>query len=162
MHVVSTGSSSLFWRGNRPQRGLVRRFAWAALPLLLLSGCFTDKGHQGQKLYALHCASCHGEQGEGLGQLVPPLAASDYLTRHAAELPCLIRHGLRGPITVNGVGYNQWMIGVLDTTTHRKLSPAQLTNLLNFVESHWGNHPGPGGPRTIAGTETQLRTCAER
>ena len=134
-----------------------------ALPLaglLALGGCFTNKGHQGEKLYGQHCASCHGEQGQGLGQLIPPLAGADYLAAHAGELPCLIRYGLRGPIVVNGVGYNNWMLGVQDTVAHKKLSPAQLTNLLNYVESHWGNHPGPGGPRTIAGTEALLRAGA--
>ena len=130
-----------------------------SLLLLPLTGCFTNKGHQGEKLYVQHCAGCHGEQGQGLGQLVPPLAAADYLTRHQAELPCLVRYGLRGPIVVNGVRYNGWMLGVQDTTTHKNLSPAQLTNLLNYVESHWGNRPSPGGPRTIAGTEAQLRAC---
>ena len=127
--------------------------------LLPLGSCFTTKSHQGEKLYVQNCAGCHGEQGQGLGQLVPPLAAADYLAAHAAELPCLIRQGLRGPIVVNGVRYNGWMVGVQDTVAHKKLSPAQLTNLLNYVESHWGNRPGPGGPRTIAGTEAQLRAA---
>ena len=130
--------------------------------LLALGGCFTNKGHQGERLYVQHCAGCHGEQGQGLGQLVPPLAAADYLRQHASELPCLLRKGLRGPIVVNGVAYNQWMLGVQDTVTHRQLSPAQLTNLLNYVESAWGNHPGPGGPRTISGTEAQLQACGVR
>ena len=41
----------------------------ALLPLLglLLPGCFSNKQHQGQQLYAAQCASCHGEQGQGLG-----------------------------------------------------------------------------------------------
>jgi len=145
---------------------IFRLAALRCLPLLAgllpLGGCFTNKGHQGERLYGQHCAGCHGEQGEGLGQLVPPLAQADYLRSHATELPCLIRYGLRGPIKVNGVAYNQWMLGVQDTVTHRNLSPAQLTNLLNYIESHWGNHPGPGGPRTIAGTEDQLRACGVR
>jgi mono/diheme cytochrome c family protein len=130
--------------------------------LMLLPSCFTNKGHQGERLYAQHCASCHGEQGEGLGQLIPPLAKSDYLAQHTGSLACIVRQGLRGPIVVNGVSYNQVMLGVQDTATHRHLSPAQITNLLNFLESHWGNHPGPAGPRTIAGTEAELSACGER
>ncbi len=138
-------------------------FSLLALALLLaLPSCFTNKGHQGERLYGQHCASCHGEQGEGIGQLVPPLAGSDYLTQHPGQLACIVRQGLRGPIVVNGVGYNQLMLGVQDTTTHHYLSPAMITNLLNFVESHWGNHPGPAGVRTIAGTEAELRACGER
>jgi mono/diheme cytochrome c family protein len=134
----------------------------AALALLALPSCFTNKQHQGERLYVQHCSGCHGEQGEGLGQLIPPLAGSDYLARHPSQLACIVRYGLKGPIVVNGVDYNQLMLGVQDTTTHRDLSPAQVTNLLNFIEGHWGNHPGPAGVRTIAGTEAELRACAAR
>ena len=129
---------------------------------MLLPGCFTNKQHQGERLYVQHCSGCHGEQGQGLGTLIPPLAGSDYLAGHRAQLGCIIRQGLRGPIVVNGVPYNQQMLGVQDTATHRHLSPAQITNLLNYIEGHWGNKPGPSGPRTIAETETQLRACGER
>ncbi|RZK61363.1 MAG: cytochrome c [Hymenobacter sp.] len=130
--------------------------------LLLLPGCFTNKQHQGERLYGQHCAGCHGEQGQGLGTLIPPLAGSDYLARHPAQLGCIIRQGLRGATVVNGVQYNQVMLGVQDTSTHKHLSPAQITNLLNYLEGHWGNHPGPAGPRTIAGTQAELRACGER
>ena len=133
-----------------------------ALGLTLLPGCFTNKQHQGERLYGQHCAGCHGEQGQGLGTLIPPLAGSDYLAQHAAQLSCIVRQGLRGPIVVNGVSYNQVMLGVQDTATHKHLSPAQITNLLNYIESHWGNHPGPAGSRTIAGTQAELRACGER
>lgn len=136
--------------------------ALALLALVTLPACFTGKKNQGERLYVQHCSGCHGEQGEGLGQLIPPLAGSDYLARHPSQLACIVRYGLKGPIVVNGVGYNQLMLGVQDTTTHRDLSPAQVTNLLNFIEGHWGNRPGPAGVRTIAGTEAELRACSDR
>ena len=127
--------------------------------LLTLPGCFTNKRNESERLYLRHCSSCHGEQGEGIGQLVPPLAASDYLAQHPQQLPCIIRHGLRGNIVVNGVHYNVQMLGVEDTTSHQRLSPAKITNLLNYIEGRWGNHPPAGGPRTFADTEAQLRAC---
>lgn len=136
--------------------------ALAALTLLTLPACFTNKQNQGARLYGQHCAGCHGEQGEGIGQLIPPLAGSDYLAQHPNQLACIVRNGLKGPIKVNGVDYDQLMLGVQDTATHRQLSPAQITNLLNFIESHWGNHPGPAGVRTIAGTEAELRACNQQ
>lgn len=136
--------------------------ALTLLTLLTLPSCFSSTKHQGERLYGQHCSGCHGEQGEGLGQLIPPLAGSDYLAQHSGQLACIVRNGLNGPIVVNGVPYNQLMLGVQDTTTHRELSPAQVTNLLNYIESHWGNRPGPGGVRTIAGTEAQLRACPAR
>ena len=145
-----------------PQTALRWLAPAVATGLLLLPGCFTNKQHQGERLYVQHCASCHGEQGQGLGHLIPPLAGSDYLAQHSAQLGCIVRQGLHGPIVVNGVSYNQVMLGVQDTATHKHLSPAQITNLLNYLESHWGNHPGPAGPRTIAGTEAELHACGEQ
>ena len=53
-----------------------------AVGLTFLPGCFTNKQHQGERLYVQHCSGCHGEQGQGLGTLIPPLAGSDYLAQH--------------------------------------------------------------------------------
>lgn len=117
---------------------------------LTLPGCFSNNRHQGQRLYEQKCAACHGNQGEGLGRLIPPLAGADYLADHRQELPCLLRNGQHDVIVVNGVGYHNVMPG------NKSLSPAQLTNLLNYIESHWGNE---AAPRTIHDVEQQLETC---
>lgn len=98
-----------------------------------LSGCFTERRNEGAQLYATHCASCHGDQGQGLERLIPPVAGADYIAQHRAELPCLIRKGQKGPLVVNGVDYNQVMPG------HDDLTDSQITNLLNFVQQNWGN-----------------------
>ena len=121
----------------------------AALALVLPS-CFSNNRHQGQRLYVQHCAGCHGDQGQGLARLIPPLAGADYLANHRAELACLVRNGQNEVIVVNGVGYHNVMPG------NKALSPAQLTNLLNYVESHWGNE---ASPRTITDVQRQLEAC---
>ena len=120
------------------------------LLLLGLPGCFSNNRHQGEKLYTLHCASCHGEQGQGLARLIPPIAGSDYLANHRTELPCLLRKGQNKVIVVNGVGYHNIMPG------NKGLTPAQMTNLLNYIESHWGNE---ATPRTIHDVQLQLDSC---
>jgi mono/diheme cytochrome c family protein len=117
-----------------------------------LPSCFSNNRHQGQRLYVQHCSGCHGEQGQGLARLIPPLAGSDYLAKHRAELPCLLRNGQNEPIVVNGVAYHNVMPG------NKALSTAQLTNLLNYVESHWGNE---ASPRTIRDVQTQLDSCRQ-
>ncbi len=127
-----------------------RFFVSAGLLIWLLPSCFSNNRHQGQRLYAQHCAGCHGEQGQGLARLIPPLAGSDYLADHRAELPCLLRNGQNQVIVVNGVGYHNVMPG------NKTMSAAQLTNLLNFIESHWGNE---AAPRTIHDVQTQLDAC---
>jgi len=120
------------------------------LALLALPGCFSNNRHQGERLYVQHCASCHGDQGQGLERLIPPLAGSDYLATHRRELPCLLRNGQNEVIVVNGIGYHNVM------PSNKGLSPAQLTNLLNYIESHWGNE---AAPRTIRDVEQQLEGC---
>ncbi|WP_235917500.1 c-type cytochrome [Hymenobacter busanensis] len=116
----------------------------------LLSGCFTDRQNEGQRLYAQRCASCHGDQGQGLRRLIPPLAGADYLKTHRTQLPCLIQHGQQGPMVVNGIEYNQVMPAQHD------LTDAQITNLLNYVQTHWGNRLEP---YTISEVTTLLVPC---
>jgi mono/diheme cytochrome c family protein len=111
----------------------LRSAALLAAGALVLPGCFTDRQNEGPRLYAAHCASCHGEQGQGLRRLIPPLAGADYLRTHRNELPCLIRRGQHGPVTVNGVLYDQVM------PAHEELTDSQITNLLNYVHNAWGN-----------------------
>ena len=125
----------------------------SSLLLTVLPGCLSRTKNQGERLYAANCAGCHGEQGQGLARLVPPLAGADYLAAHRDELPCLIRRGQNAPIVVNGVPYQQVM------PAFPNLTPSQLTNLLNYVESHWGN---AGTPRTIPEVQQQLRYCPRR
>ena len=97
------------------------------------SHCNDTPYSQGQRLYILNCANCHGEQGQGLMSLYPPLAASDYLIQHETELPCLIRNGIKGAIVVNGKPYNGEMTPLKD------LTDVQITNILNYIRSAWGN-----------------------
>lgn len=122
---------------NHPLRLLLRLSAVlgaAGLFSVGTTGCFSNKQNEGAQLYQTHCASCHGEQGQGLRRLIPPVAASDYLAPHRADLPCLIRNGQKGPVVVNGIEYNQVMPG------HKQdLTDAEITNLLNFVQQSWGN-----------------------
>jgi mono/diheme cytochrome c family protein len=123
----------------------------AGLLTLTVTSCFTNKQNQGQRLYAESCSGCHGDQGQGLARLIPPLAGADYLVSHRTELPCLLRQGHHGVMQVNGVLYNQVMPG------NTQLSPARLTNLLNYIENNWGNKAT--APRTIREVEDQLQAC---
>jgi len=76
------------------------------------------------------------ESGEALLGLIPPLKKSDYLERHQAELPCIIRHGLEGEIMVNGLPYNHEM------PANDKFSEIEIANIINFVNHSWGNNYG--------------------
>lgn len=130
---------------------LVVRALAVLVGALSMMSCFSNRQNEGAKLYGTHCANCHGAQGEGLKRLIPPLAGSDYLTKNRQGLACLVRKGLNGPLVVNGVEFNQVM-----PAADSHLTDSQITNILNFVQTSWGNK---GEIFTIREVSEQLQGC---
>ncbi len=87
----------------------------------------------GKLVYKNACADCHGDNGEGLLDLVPPLAKSDYLANHQRELIHILKKGLDTTVIVNGKSYTQPMPPQL-------LNDVQLVNVINFINHEWGNN----------------------
>ncbi len=106
--------------------------ALIALPL----ACGQTENLQGHALYDEHCANCHMEGGEGLRQLIPPLAGADFLRDNPAAVVRGIRKGMAGPLVVNSITYNQPMPG------NKELSEFQIVNIVNYINQAWGNDYG--------------------
>lgn len=107
----------------------------------------------GQALYERHCQSCHLEKGQGLGQLIPPLAGSDWLVNHQDKIACILRYGQHDSIVVNGVAYFEKMPGNPD------LTDGQIFTLIKFINTSWGNDiPTP----TFKQVKQQLKGCSDR
>ncbi len=104
-----------------------------SLSLLAVSSCVSVADNSGKASYKRHCASCHGTEGEGLGNYIPPLQKADYLKEHEEELACIIKYGLKGEIEVNGVTYSQPMGGIA------QMDNAELTNLINYIRKEFLN-----------------------
>ena len=104
------------------------------LILVLALSCGQTEHLQGKNLYLTHCANCHLEEGQGLRMLIPPLAGADYLRDKQAEVVRGIRHGMNGPMEVNGKIYNYPMPGNVD------LSEFQIVNIVNYINQAWGNN----------------------
>lgn len=104
----------------------------------------------GERLYKASCANCHMDHGEGLGALIPPLAGSDFLAANRDNLPCIIRKGLMDTIVVNGKVYSEMM------PPNPGLSDIQITNILNYINSSWGNTQ-PAYP--LEGVRELLKKC---
>jgi len=64
---------------------------------------------EGKRLFGIHCANCHQQNGEGLARLYPPLKGSDYLLPNKAEVICGMRYGQKGELIVNDIMFNQEM-----------------------------------------------------
>ncbi|THH41511.1 c-type cytochrome [Neolewinella litorea] len=117
----------------RPLLALLTLFV---LTLGLTTACGQTEHLQGRNLYLEHCANCHLDEGQGLRRLIPPLAGSDYLRDQPAAAVRGIRYGMEGPMTVNGVTYDQPMPGNIE------LSEFQIVNIMNYINQAWGNDFG--------------------
>ena len=87
---------------------------------------------RGKEIYVAQCMSCHLEQGEGIEDVYPPLAKSDYLMADKNRSISNVIHGLSGEIIVNGKTYNGEMSSF-------DLSDEEVSDVLNYIRNSWGN-----------------------
>jgi mono/diheme cytochrome c family protein len=93
---------------------------------------------RGQPLYMQTCIACHQPTGMGLPGAFPPLAKSEYATGDARRMVAMILKGVQGPLTVNGVQYNNIMLP-LDTQFPVLKDDAKVADVLNYVRNSFGN-----------------------
>lgn len=92
----------------------------------------------------LVCQTCHQENGEGLPNLYPPLAGSEWLTGNPDIPIAIVLHGLQGEITVRGMPFNNVM------APWASLSDAQIAAILTYERSSWGNSAPPVTARQVS------------
>jgi mono/diheme cytochrome c family protein len=106
---------------------------------------------QGESIYKAACSDCHGDDGRGLKDLIPPLAKADFLEQHRDELACMLRNGMKDTIMVNQKNYAQYM-------PPQRLSAVELSNVLNFINHAWGNN---NADYTITNLKNQIKNCPD-
>ncbi|MEL7834762.1 cytochrome c [Fodinibius sp. Rm-B-1B1-1] len=82
----------------------------------------------GANLYAQHCASCHGSNGQGFGNTFPPLVNSKWITGDKSIPVRIVRDGLTGDIEVNGTTYRGTM-----PAFKARLSLAEIAATINYL-----------------------------
>lgn len=90
-----------------------------------------DSYMRGQMLYVDFCVRCHLPDGTGETGLIPPLANADFLQDIQATVQS-IKYGIHGPITVNGVIYN-------NTMAPMGLENDEIADVINYILNSWGN-----------------------
>lgn len=88
---------------------------------------------RGKRVYMQNCSMCHQLEGQGLPNVFPPLAKSDFLMADKQRSIGIVLKGLTGPVTVNGAKID----GVMPPQMH--LSDEQLADVLTYVRNSWGN-----------------------
>src|SRR5690606_24418002 len=58
----------------------------------------SERMTMGENLFELNCGACHQANGEGIPNVFPPLAKSDYLMARKDKGIGIVLHGLTGPI----------------------------------------------------------------
>jgi mono/diheme cytochrome c family protein len=89
--------------------------------------------------YLNYCASCHGQNGEGLAGAVPKLAGNGAVT---AQGPETVLRVILGGIEAQGTYSAMPAIGA-------RMSDQEVAEAANYVRSAWGN----GAPATAGGGE---------
>jgi nitrite reductase (NO-forming) len=88
---------------------------------------------KGKRVYLQTCSVCHQPEGQGLPNVFPPLAKSDFLMADKARSIGVVLKGLTGAVVVNGAKFD----GVMPPQV--TLSDEQIAHVLTFVRHSWGN-----------------------
>ncbi len=102
-----------------------------------------ERVHPGKTVYDRTCLACHGSEGEGIAGIFPPVAKSDYLNADKNRAIDAVLHGLSGPVTVNGIAYNNAMPA-------QGLNDQDVAAVLTFIYSRWDNNGTVVTPEDVA------------
>jgi len=110
----------------------------------------------GKRVFNGTCITCHQATGQGVPNIYPPLAGSDWLQGSEERVIRIVLHGLNGPITVSGKDFNNAMASL-----GAALKDDQIANALTYVRSEWGNKAPEVKAETVARirAETASRTA---
>jgi mono/diheme cytochrome c family protein len=124
--------------------------------IILIAACQSEESLEfkryyssGALVYQSHCQNCHGDNGEGLSALIPPLNDSTYLIKNKTELACSIKSGLKGPITVKGKIFD-------DAMPANDLSPIEVAQVLTYIGNSFGNNLNTFNEQEV---QTHLAIC---
>jgi mono/diheme cytochrome c family protein len=89
----------------------------------------------GKDIYNTYCKTCHGDNGEGLGKLAPPLTDTVYLKNNKANLACIIKNGSNTPMLIHGKTYEGKMNAF-------KLADIDIAKVIVYITNNFGNKQG--------------------
>lgn len=91
-----------------------------------------EKIELGKRLFTSICAACHQPTGQGLPNVFPPLAGSDFLNADKNRAIKIVINGRQGEVVVNGLKFNNSM-------PQFPLGDDDVANVLTFVYNSFGN-----------------------
>jgi mono/diheme cytochrome c family protein len=89
----------------------------------------------GSLIYQSNCQNCHGEKGEGLSTLIPPLTDSVFLKANRETLACIVKYGLSGKINLASKTYEGQMPANDAAAVH-------IAEVITYITNSFGNKMG--------------------
>ncbi len=116
--------------------------AAAAAPVRDLTAAEETLIADGKVLYQQICAGCHGQNGEGIRPIAPPLADSEWVTGSVDRLIRITLHGVSGAINVDGSTYQPPFI-LPEMPPLTVLDDVSLASVLSYIRTDWGHNSLP-------------------
>ena len=101
-----------------------------ALTCALAAPAFAEDGGD---LFQQNCSACHQPKGEGVPGAFPPLAGNKFVQGDPKGPAYVVTHGRGGMPNFSG-----------------DLDDNQISAILTYVRTSWGNAAGPLPPATVA------------
>ena len=116
----------------QPEGPAIQKMSESAPPPPAPAATKEERIARGQRIFASTCAACHQPAGQGIENVFPPLAGSDFLNADKARAIRIVINGLNGPVTVNGKTYNSVMPAL-------GLSDEDAAYALAYAYNNWKN-----------------------
>lgn len=107
-----------------------------------------DSMSRGQTVYMQVCFACHQPTGQGLPNMFPPLAGSDWVTaKRPGRMIRMVLHGFTGPFRLNGAAFKS--PAPLMPAQGAALNDQQIADVLTFVRNSFGNAASAVTPEEV-------------
>ena len=88
--------------------------------------CQSVKYPYGERLFAVHCADCHMDDGSGLSSLYPTLV-SQKITSNYRDIPCIIKNGVNDTTSI------------IQMLPMPNVSDVEIANIVNYILNDMNN-----------------------
>jgi mono/diheme cytochrome c family protein len=113
---------------------------------------------KGAAIFNTVCKTCHGEDGNGVPSLAPPLNRSEIVNGDMNIMISIVLKGLTGPVKIAGHLYKApeisgEMPGFAD---NKDFTDADIAQVLNYVRRSWQNRGDKVGPGDVRNNRKKL------
>ncbi len=107
-----------------------------------------SQSETGEQIFDRTCIACHQANAQGIPNVFPPLAGSDFLQNNKEKAIDFVLHGHTGPLVVNHKSFN-------NTMPPQPLDDRQIAKVLTFVRKSFGHSMGPVTPAEVSNIRNQ-------